>query len=84
MLRSVEGVVGRGVGWFSIFGEVSCLGFWVGGLGIGCWDRSCWRREVERGGGRLFKEARGQCQQHVEYSFTYTLTRRIPEGKNDT
>lgn len=34
MLRSVEGVVGRGVGWFSIFGEVSCLGFWVGGLGI--------------------------------------------------
>lgn len=34
MLRSVEGVVGRGVGWFSIFGEVSCLGSWVGWLGI--------------------------------------------------
>lgn len=36
------------------------------------------------GGGGLFKEARGQCQQHVEYSFTYTLTRRKLEGKNDT
>lgn len=53
MLRSVEGVVGRGVGWFSIFGEVffGFLGGWVG-------DRGCWRRGFERerdGGGGFLK-----------------------------